>query len=99
MRSIGLHLCRTHSANDMSAMEAIGLREANQDFSGLVERVARTGRGVLVTKRGVPIVRILPIEGADDALTADQAAILDRVLGEKLPLVPWRFDRDELHDR
>jgi prevent-host-death family protein len=83
----------------MAATETVGLREANQDFSGLVERVARTGRGVLVTKRGVPIVRILPVEGEEGALTAEQAAVLDRLLGEKLPLSPWRFDRDELHDR
>ena len=83
----------------MAATEIVGLREANQDFSGLVERVARTGRGVLVTKRGVPIVRILPVEGGGAALTAEQTAILDRVLEEKLPLNPWQFDRDELYDR
>ena len=69
-------------------METIGLREANQDFSGLVERVARTGRGVLVTRRGVPVVRILPVEGGEDALTERQRALLDRLLGEKLPLAP-----------
>ena len=83
----------------MTLTETVGLREANQDFSGLVERVARTGRGVLVTKRGVPVVRILPVEGGEAALTAEQAAVLERALGDKLPLAPWRFDRDELHER
>ena len=67
----------------MVATETVGLREANQDFSGLVERVARTGRGVLVTKRGVPIVRILPVEGGEAALTAEQTAILDRELYDR----------------
>ena len=80
-------------------METIGLREANQDLSGLVERVARTGRGVLVTKRGMPMVRIVPIEGGEDGLTADQKAILDRIFGEKLSLAPWAFNRDKLYDR
>jgi prevent-host-death family protein len=83
----------------VSVSETVGLREANQDFSGLVERIARTGRGVLVTKRGVPIVRILPVDDSDAGLTAEQSAILERALGQKLPLVPWRFDRDELHER
>ena len=79
--------------------ESVGLREANQHFSELVDRVARTGRGVLVTKRGVPVVRILPVEAGDGALTAEQAALLDRVLGQKLRLQPWRFERDSLHER
>jgi prevent-host-death family protein len=81
-----------------TAMNTICLREANQNFSGLVERVARTGQGVIVTQRGVPVVRILPIKSGDDAPTAEQQAVLDRLLGEKLPLAPWRFDRDELSD-
>jgi prevent-host-death family protein len=79
--------------------DVVGLREANQRFSELVDRVARTGRGVLVTKRGVPVVRILPVEPGEGALTAEQAALLDRVLGEKLALQPWRFERDALHGR
>jgi prevent-host-death family protein len=79
--------------------ETVGLREANQDFSALVERVARTGRGVTVTRRGVPVVRIVPIDEDGRGLTAEQSALLERTLGEKLDLVPWRFDRDALHGR
>ncbi len=74
----------------------MGLREANQDFSALVERVARTGRGVLVTRRGV---RIVPVEQGEAGLTAEQAALLERTVGQKLALAPWRFERDELHER
>lgn len=79
--------------------ETVGLREANQDFSALVERVARTGRGVLVTRRGVPIVRIVPVEQGEAGLTAEQAVLLERTVGQKLALAPWRFERDELHER
>jgi prevent-host-death family protein len=79
--------------------ETVGLREANQDFSALVERVARTGRGVTVTRQGVPVVRIVPIDEDGRGLTAEQSALLERTLGEKLDLVPWRFDRDALHGR
>ena len=79
--------------------ETVGLREANQDFSALVERVARTGRGVTVTRRGVPVVRIVPVDEDMRGLTAEQSALLERTLGEKLELVPWRFERDALHER
>ena len=57
---------------------------------------------MLVTRRGVPVVRIVPAVGARSGgigLTAEQAAILERAVGEKLELAPWRFDRDELHER
>jgi prevent-host-death family protein len=79
--------------------ETVGLREANQDLSALVERVARTGRGVTVTRRGVPVVRIVPVDEDMLGLTAEQSALLERTLGEKLDLVPWRFERDALHER
>ena len=80
-------------------VDTVGLREANQDLSALVERVARTGRGVTVTRRGVPVVRIVPIDEGKRGLTTEQAALLDRVLGQKLELAPWTFERDALHER
>jgi prevent-host-death family protein len=80
-------------------VDTVGLREANQDFSALVERVARTGRGVTVTRRGVPVVRIVPVGEGAQGLTSEQTALLERVLGEKLELAPWTFERDALHER
>ncbi len=56
--------------------ETVGLREANQDSSALVERVARTGRGV----------RIVPVEQGEARLTAELAALLERTVGQKLAL-------------
>ena len=79
--------------------DTVGLREANQDFSALAERVARTGLGVTVTRRGVPVVRIVPIDAGAHGLTAEQKALLDRVLARKLELAPWAFERDALHER
>ena len=57
------------------------------------------GRGVTVTRLGVPVVRIVPIDEDGLGLTAEQSALLERTLGEKLDLVPWRFERDALHER
>lgn len=83
----------------MTERGTISLREANQDFSRLVERVTRTDQGGVVTKRGVPIVRTPPVEKSAGGLIPDQQALLDHVLGDKLPMAPWEFDRDELYDR
>jgi prevent-host-death family protein len=79
--------------------DVVSLPRANQDFSALIDRVARTGRGVMVTRRGVPVVRIVPVAEGEQGLTPERAALLERVLGEKLELAPWVFERDLLHER
>ncbi len=38
----------------------VGLREANQHFSSLIQRV-RNGEEILLTERGKPFARIVPI--------------------------------------
>jgi hypothetical protein len=47
--------------------------------------------GVSRPGREAPVARVLPAEGEEEAL-------LERLLDDKLPMAPWRFDRDELHD-
>ena len=54
-------------------MEAIGLRELNQNPSRAVARV-RAGMSLLVTDRGVPVLRMVPEVGQ---LTMLQRAVLD----------------------
>lgn len=58
-----------------------------------------TGRGVLVTPRGVTIGGILPVEQGEARLTAERIAVLERMESQKLTLAPSRFERDELHER
>jgi prevent-host-death family protein len=45
-------------------MNAIGLFEAKTKFSEICERVATRGVGVVVTRRGKPLVTIEPIPSA-----------------------------------
>ena len=81
------------------AAETVGLREANQDFSALVERVARTGRGVTVTRRGVPIVRIVPVDEVGrgrDRSTGHALAVDDLRAAAPRPLVEDSAHRDVL---
>jgi prevent-host-death family protein len=82
----------------MPDLTPITAREANQRFSEVLGAVEATGEGFLVTKRGVPVARILPIEGQRDRLTPEQAAALDRLLAASRPLGIGRYDREEAYE-
>ena len=43
-------------------MRAVGIFEAKAKLSEICEEVARSGRSVVVTRRGKPLVRIDPVE-------------------------------------
>ena len=43
-------------------MNAIGLFEAKTRFSELCDEVAKSGKNLVVTKRGKPLVKIVPVE-------------------------------------
>jgi prevent-host-death family protein len=45
----------------MGDLKTINAREANQRFSELLSRVEKDGCGFLVTKRGRPVARLLPV--------------------------------------
>ena len=51
-------------------METVGIVEAKAKLSELCERVERSGEPIVVTRRGKPFVRIMPLAapslGADD---------------------------------
>lgn len=80
---------------------AITLRDANQHFAQLVRQV-EGGADFVVTRRGKPVARILPVESAERRLTAEQEAALERSL--KRARAGWSgdggpFDRAALHER
>jgi len=78
----------------------ISLREANQHLSRYIKSVER-GEELVITRRGKPIARLVPVE-AERHLSPEQLAALERTrqrmkqgydLGGRLP------SRDELHER
>lgn len=78
----------------------ISLREANQHLSRYVRSVER-GEEVVITRRGEPVARLVPVT-AERKLTREQIAALERTrermrrgydLGGRMP------SRDELHER
>ena len=82
----------------MPELTTITAREANHRFAELLSTVEKEGRGFVVTKHGRPVARLVPVE-AEDRLTPEREAALERLLASAKPLGIGRLDRDELHER
>ena len=70
----------------------VGLREANQHFSRIVKAV-RSGVEVVLTDRGKPLARIVPIRSAEDpeaVIERLEAAGVLRAAKIKRPLVDFK---------
>jgi antitoxin (DNA-binding transcriptional repressor) of toxin-antitoxin stability system len=84
----------------MAELTPVTAREADQNLSRLLDRIEAYGEGFLITKRGCPVARPLPVEEGQSGLTPEQRVVLEELLGEKMQLDgEWRFNRDELHER
>ena len=85
--------------------EEISLREANQHFAKYVRAVEERGRAFVITRRGAPVARLVPVEeSAVRRLTPAQQAARRRALermrrGWDLGRGAGRLDRDALHER
>ena len=78
----------------------IGIREANLHLSRYIALVER-GEEVIITRRGRPVARLLPIP-EQRKLTPEQEAARARTLARMrkgYPLGIGRIDRDILHER
>ena len=84
-----------------AALRPVSLTEANRQFSRLI-RAVENGEGFVITRRGLPVARILP---NDEARTRDPQWIaaykrMKARLREGAPLGGLRIeDRGALHDR
>ncbi len=78
----------------------VSLRDANQHLSRYVAAVER-GDGFVITRRGRPVARLVPVE-KDERMTAQQQAALERTLARMRTgyrLGGRRVGREELHER
>ena len=81
-------------------MRTISLMTANQEFSRLIREVER-GEGVLITRRGRPIAKLVP-HRADKTEDPEWAAAYERMMAqmeEGASLAGLRIERAELYDR
>jgi prevent-host-death family protein len=80
-------------------MKTVSAREANQSFSKLLGEAAG-GEEVIITKRGKPVARLVPMEkgGSDEERQRAIERMVKRMRrGVKLGGRP--FTRDEMHER
>lgn len=79
------------------------IREVNQRFTECVREVEETRGEIIITRRGEPVARLVPIPVKKRVLTPVQQAAYERMcawLDNPLPLgVAEKFDRDALYDR
>jgi prevent-host-death family protein len=80
----------------MSELTTITAREANHRFAELLSTVEKEGRGFVVTRRGRPVARLVPVEAEE---TPERKAAQERLLATHWNLEIDRLDRDELHKR
>jgi prevent-host-death family protein len=79
----------------------VALRDANQQFAKYV-RAVEAGESFVITRRGKPVARLLPIEPGKRILTPEQQAARQRAL-ERMrrgwDLGSYKFNREELYER
>ena len=80
--------------------KTIGLREANQTFARCIREV-EAGEEFVITRKGQPVARLVPIAGRR-VLTAEQEAAfarLKKAMEKGWPIGAGPLDRDSLHER
>ena len=82
--------------------KTVSLRDANQKFAQIVREVEERREPIIVTRRGRPVVRIVPAQEGKRKLTPAQRCALDEMFEHahkhKIYLRGWKFNRDELYD-
>jgi prevent-host-death family protein len=80
--------------------QQVSLREANQHLSRYIEAVER-GDEVIITRRGRPVAKLVPI-AEKRRLTAEQQAAWERTLArmeQGFSLSGEKFERDSCYER
>jgi prevent-host-death family protein len=81
--------------------EIVTIREANQHLSRYLEQVER-GAEIIITRRGKPVARLLPIASGGARLSEAQQAARERLrerMSHGYPLGGTRVDRETLRER
>ena len=80
-------------------MTEVGIFEAKNKLSELVDR-AEAGEELIITRRGKPVAKLVPIKAARDVARARRAGQRIRELAKEMNLGPfnweeWKKYRDE----
>jgi prevent-host-death family protein len=80
--------------------KSVTLRDANQNFAKYV-RAAESGEEFVITRRGAPVAKLVPV-GGRRVLTPAQEVAYQRMLKrlkKGINLGGEKFDRDKAHER
>ena len=82
-------------------MKTVSLRDANKDFSKLIQEIERKGEVFVITRHGKPVARLGPEIASKraDPEWASAFAEMERLLDKGLDLGGLSVDRDDLYDR
>jgi prevent-host-death family protein len=82
-------------------VKTVSLREANRDFSKLIQEIERRGEVYVITRHGRPVARLGPENGdkRSDPEWARAFEEMKRLHAEGLDLGGLRVKRDEIYDR
>ena len=80
-------------------MDTINASELKAKCLGILDEVARTGRGITILKRGRPVAQLLPFvprkDGNPQAGLAGTVEILGDVVAPVLPAQQWDAERSD----
>jgi prevent-host-death family protein len=74
-------------------MTTVGAFEAKTNFSALLERAER-GEHIVITRRGKPVARLMPLAPADDKASQALAKLRELRRGTTLGGLSWKELRD-----
>ena len=97
---MGIVLQSRYIVRDCAMPKTVTLRDANQNFAKYV-REAESGHELVITRRGVPVAKLIPASGKR-VLTPEQQAALARTrkrMKKGWPLGIGKLDRDSLYER
>ena len=81
--------------------QQVSLREVNQYLSRYI-KVVEQGDEVVITRRGKPVARLMPVASKRHQLTAEQKAAWERTVARMhkgWDIGAGKFKRDDLYDR
>lgn len=82
-------------------MKRVSLREANKDFSKLIQEIERKGEAFVITRHGRPVARLIPETEDKQSDPKWRVAFeeMKRLHAKGLDLGGLRVERDDLYDR
>lgn len=78
-------------------MKAVSAADANRHFAAILREVAQ-GKEVMVTSRGKPVAKLVPLAAGNAGRAAARKTLFARLKRRKSSNAPRNWTRNELYD-